>query len=203
MTKRAVGYMLTGIDTSPESAMAVQFLDPVQEPGDALHQPAPRLDTLEGKRLGLYNNDKLNSVRLLEMIAEDLARDFSFTVQTGSYWAFKLMEPGDWGDVDECDAVILANGDCGACSSSGIANAMEIERRGIACLLISTPPFADAVDTMAKLGGIPDIEWAIVDHPLGSLAEAELAGRAHDAACQFRQIILSNTASAAFTAAAE
>lgn len=183
--------------------MAVQFLDPVQEPVGALQHLAPRLDTLEGKRLGLYNNDKLNSVRLLEMMAEDLARDFAFEVQTGGYWAFKLMEPADWGDVDQCDAVILANGDCGACSSSGIANAMELEKRGIPCLLISTPPFADAVTAMAKLGGMPDIKWAVIDHPLGSLAEDELQERARDAARQFREVIFSDAADAAFATAAE
>ena len=172
--------------------MTVQFLDPVQEPVAALNAPAPRLATLHGKRLGLYNNDKLNSVRLLELIAEDLARDFAFDVQTGGYWAFKLMEPDDWEGVDDCDAVILANGDCGACSSSGIANAMELEKRGIPCLLISTPPFLDAVATMAKLGGMPDIAWAVIDHPLGSLKHDELQDRAREAARQFREIILAD-----------
>jgi len=180
--------------------MTVQFLDPVQEPVAALHAPAPRLASLEGKRLGLYNNDKLNSVRLLEMIAEDLAKDYTFEVQTGSYWAFKLMEPGEWADIDSCDAVILANGDCGACSSSGIANAMELEKRGIPCLLISTPPFLDAVTTMARLGGMPDIRWAVIGHTLGSLAEDELAGRARDAAQQFREIILAGDAALATAA---
>jgi hypothetical protein len=193
--------MLAGKDRRPESAMAVQFLDPVQEPVAALHGPAPRLATLAGKRLGLYNNDKLNSARLLELIAEELARDYEFEVQTGSYWAFKLMEPGDWGDVDRCDAVILANGDCGACSSSGIANAMELEKRGIPCLLISTTPFTDAVATMARLGGMPDIRWAIVDHPLGSLAEAELRARAVEAARQFREIMICEADAALATAA--
>ncbi|MDG2005501.1 MAG: hypothetical protein P8J20_19430 [Novosphingobium sp.] len=183
--------------------MAVQFLDPVQEPVAALQHPAPRLDTLNGKRLGLYNNDKLNSVRLLDMIAEELAQNHIFEVQTGSYWAFKLMEPAEWGDVDQCDAVILANGDCGACSSSGIANAMELEKRGIPCLLISTPPFYDAITTMAKLGGMLDLRWAVIDHPLGSLAEDELRERAQDASRQFCEVIFSGPADAALATAAE
>jgi hypothetical protein len=105
------------------------------------------------------------------------------------------MGPDEWGDVDECDAVILANGDCGACSSSGIANAMDLEKRGVPCLLVSTPPFADAVTTMAKLGGMPDMKWSIIEHPLGSLGEDELRERARVAARQFREIILSGPAS--------
>lgn len=175
--------------------MTVKFLDPVQEPVDSDHSLSPRLGTLEGKILGLYNNDKLNSVRLLEMITDELAQEFSFSVKTGKYHAYKLMEPGEWGDVDECDAVILANGDCGACSSSGIANAMDLEKRGIPCLLVSTPPFTDAVTTMARLGGMPDMRWCVVEHPLGSLGEDELRKRARIAARQFREIILSGPAS--------
>ena len=174
--------------------MTVQFLDPVQQPVDAAHALSPRLDTLDGKVLGLYANLKLNAELLLEMIAEELAKDFAFTMQRGEYHAYKLMEGDDWGDVANCDAVILANGDCGACSSSGIANAMDLEKRGIPAFLVSTPPFSDAVRTMVSLSGMPDIRWGVVDHPLGSLKPAEVRQRACDAARQFREIILSGGA---------
>jgi butyrate kinase len=78
---------------------------------------------------------------------------------------------------------------------------MELEKRGIPCLLISTTPFTDAVATMARLGGMPDIRWAIVDHPLGSLAEAELRARAVEAARQFREIMICEADAALATAA--
>ena len=174
--------------------MAVKMLDPVQEPTGDLHEPAPRLATLNGKVLGLYNNAKLNSVRLMELIAEDLSRDFSFTTRSGYYYAFRLTEDSEWGDVDKCDAVILANGDCGACSSSGIANAIHLEKRGIPTMLVATPPFVDAIRTMAGLNGMAAIRHAIVDHPIGSVEEAELRERARVAAQQFRQIILAQEA---------
>jgi hypothetical protein len=179
-----------------EDIMPIAMLDPVQEPVDTQHSPAPRLATFEGKVLGLYNNGKLNSIHLLGLIAANLANDFTFALRTGRYHSFKLMEPGEWEGVDECDAVILANGDCGACSSSGIANAIELEKRGIPTLLISTPPFRDAVGTMAELCGMPKLRWAVVDHPLGSLTESELRERAHAAAAQFREIILAAEATA-------
>jgi len=174
--------------------MTIRMLDPVQEPVAERHGPAPRLDTLDGKVLGLWSNQKLNSVRLMELIAEDLARDYAFTVRIGDYFAFRLMEAHEWGDVEQCDAVILANGDCGACSSSGIANAVDLEKRGIPCFLVSTPPFTDAVRTMAEVSGMPDIRWGIVEHPIGSVKEPELRERAKVAAAQFREIILAPTA---------
>lgn len=170
--------------------MAVQMLDPVQEPVDVTHDLAPRLATLDGKVVGLYSNDKLNSARIMELIAEDLSRDYRFSTRKGHYFAFRLTEDHEWGDVDKCDAVILANGDCGACSSSGIANAIHLEKRGIPTMLVSTPPFVDAIRTMSRLNGMPDIRTAVIDHPIGSVEEAELRERASVAARQFREIIL-------------
>jgi hypothetical protein len=170
--------------------MAVKMLDPVQEPVGDIHEPAARLSTLDGKILGLYSNQKLNSVRLMEMIAEDLAADYSFETRSGSYYAFRLTQDEEWGDVDKCDAVILANGDCGACSSSGIVNAIYLEKHGIPALLIATPPFVDAIRTMAELNGMGSIQHAIVEHPIGSAEEAALREKARVAAQQFRRIIL-------------
>lgn len=177
--------------------MTIRMLDPVQEPVAGRHALAPRLATLDGKVLGLYANLKLNAVRLMELIAEDLARDYDFIVKTGEYFAYRLMEGDEWGDVAACDAVILANGDCGACSSSGIANAVDLEKRGIPCFLVSTPPFTDAVRTMAAVSGMSDIRWGVVEHPIGSATEPELRAKAKVAAAQFREIMLAPAARAA------
>lgn len=177
--------------------MSIKMLDPVQEPVDTRHALAPRLGSLEGKVLGLYNNAKLNSVRLLEMIAEELAQDAAFTIQRGRYNASDLMKADEWGAVDACDAVILANGDCGACSSSGIANAIALEKRGIPALLITTPPFVDAVTTMARVSGMDAMVWAVVSHPIGSAEEDELREKAREAARLFREVIVTQQPSAA------
>ncbi|MCB2078214.1 MAG: hypothetical protein KDE55_11015 [Novosphingobium sp.] len=169
-------------------------LDPVQQPqiDDAGLQlrPAPRLDTLDGKTLGLWNNQKLNAALLLEMISEELARDYDFAVVRGTYDPGNLMPEDGWGAIDRCDAVLLANGDCGACSTSGIVNAIELEKRGIPAMLVSTPPFTEAVRTSAMLRGMPDIRWALIDHPVASLTEEPLRERARVAARQFPGLML-------------
>lgn len=204
--------------------MLLVTLDPTQlsvatsKPSDL--PPAPRLDTLEGKTLGLWNNGKLNSARLLEQIREELEKSYNFDVVRGYYDPGKMMAEDGWdndggrgavmlangdragdlmaeenfGDVSKCDAVILANGDCGACSTSGIVNAIELEKRGIPALLVSTPPFADAVKATAALRNMPDIRWAVVEHPIGSSTDIELRKRAVSAASQFPDIILSGDA---------
>ncbi|RYD96191.1 MAG: hypothetical protein EOP61_18425 [Sphingomonadales bacterium] len=173
--------------------MTITVLDPVQKPlalEGAGVPLAPRLDTLNGKVLGLWNNDKMNAAKLLEMMREELEKHYSFTVVRGIYDPGNLMPEDGWGEIDKCDVVLLANGDCGACSTSGIVNAIELEKRGIPTMLTATPPFTEAVRTSASLRGMPEIQWAIVDHPIASLMEDELRLRAIEAVRQFPALML-------------
>ena len=170
--------------------MPIVVLNPEQEAVVSNYRLAPRLVTLAGKTLGLFNNGKLNASNLLEFMRVELDREVSFDVVRGVYDPGRIMSPDEWGGVDACDAVILANGDCGACSTSGIANAIELEKRGIPTLLVSTPPFFEAVRISAQLRGMERIQWAVVDHPLASLEGDELQKRAVAAVVQFRDLIL-------------
>ncbi len=174
--------------------MTITVLDPVQQAlafddKDAL-SPAPRPDTLNGKVLGLWHNDKTNARLLLELMREELEKHYSFTVLRGIYDPGNLMPDDGWGEIDKCDVVLLANGDCGACSTSGIVNAIELEKRGLPTMLTATPPFTEAVKTSAELRGMPSIKWAIVDHPIASLREDELRERAIEAVRQFPALML-------------
>lgn len=56
-------------------------------------------------------------------------------------------------------------------------------------MLISTEVFTPVCRATATLGGIPEIRWAIVPHPIGSLNGEELLARAQSAAEQFIDII--------------
>ena len=170
--------------------MSMIVLDPTQESLVSSRAGAPRLDTLNGKTLGLWNNAKINAAKFVEMIGEELAKDFSFEIVRGVYNPGRLMAPDEWGEIDRCDAVVLVNGDCGACSTSGIANAIELEKRGIAAMLVVTPPFIEAVKATVEMRGMPGIQWALVDHPIARLDEETLRTRAVEAARQFHDIIL-------------
>jgi hypothetical protein len=125
------------------------------------------------------------------MIRELLEKEFSFEVVRGTYDPSKLMPADGWGEVDRCDAVIMANGDCGACSTSGIVNAIELEERGMPAILVSTTPFTEAVRTSARMRGMPAISWAVVEHPIASLGEEDLSQRAAEAVVQLKRLMLS------------
>jgi hypothetical protein len=73
---------------------------------------APRLDRLEGRRIGLWNNGKLNAKELLAQVEAELrSRHEIAGVVTGLYSPGRVMHTDEWGELDTCDAVILANGD--------------------------------------------------------------------------------------------
>jgi hypothetical protein len=92
--------------------MSYQLLDPVAEAIVPQGQLAPRLATLEGKRIGLWANLKINSVELLDQVELVLKERYAIAgTQRGSYNAGRVMEPHEWGDIDGCDAVILTHGD--------------------------------------------------------------------------------------------
>jgi hypothetical protein len=60
-------------------------LDPVQQSSADEIPHAPRLDTLDGRTVGLWNNGKLNAAKLLELMREQLEQHYSFDVKRGLY----------------------------------------------------------------------------------------------------------------------
>jgi len=92
--------------------MGYALLDPVVEPYVPEGRLAPRLDTLEGKRIGLWSNMKINASELLDEVEAILrTRHHIGSTQRGFYNAGRVMRPEEWGDIDGCDAVILTHGD--------------------------------------------------------------------------------------------
>ena len=92
----------------PELQLLDPTSEPVIEPGDL----APRLDTLDGKTIGLYANMKLNAVELLDELETLLSGRFRIAhFVRGSYNAGRLMRPDEWEGVDACDAIVLTHGD--------------------------------------------------------------------------------------------
>ena len=91
---------------------ALEVLDPTSEPIIEPGDLAPRLDSLTGKRIGLYANFKLNAVELMDECQELLATRFGVeNFVRGRYDAARVMRADEWEGVDACDAVILTHGD--------------------------------------------------------------------------------------------
>ena len=56
-------------------------------------------------------------------------------------------------------------------------------------MLVSTDVFEAVCAATAKIGGLPEIRWATVTHPIGSRTEDELQAMAADVVEQFVAII--------------
>jgi hypothetical protein len=90
----------------------MRLVNPVVAPLVATAELAPRLDTLDGKCIGLWSNRKLNADELLECVADELrSRHRIAGTVAGSYHPARVMRANEWGDLDRCDAVILTHGD--------------------------------------------------------------------------------------------
>ena len=87
---------------------AIRMLDPLVEPDARVVPLNPRLTTLDGLRVGLYNNKKANSVQLLDMVGEVLTRRYEIKefVRLSYPIGGRINE-----DFRHCDVGIFANGD--------------------------------------------------------------------------------------------
>ena len=80
------------------AGMPIELLEPVSEPLIEPGQLAPRLDSLQGKRIGLYANLKLNAVELMDQMQELLAKRYQLAgFLRGTYNAGRVMYPKSGG----------------------------------------------------------------------------------------------------------
>jgi hypothetical protein len=96
------------------SAASMKIMNPVGETKD-LKAPAKRLDTLEGKKIGLYVARRANAFEALERVEENLKKMYPTTTiiggKEGTIWAKKAYDRV--GDIDALikekpDAIIMA-----------------------------------------------------------------------------------------------
>lgn len=94
------------------TAQRFRIMDPTVAPEAPVSGLAPRLDSLEGKTIGLFNNAKLNSARMLDLVGEYLTEHYQIGgIVRGRYNVSRVMRREEWIDVEKCDAIVLANGD--------------------------------------------------------------------------------------------
>ena len=95
------------------TAQRFRILDPTVAPAEErTSRLAPRLASLDGKVIGLYNNGKLNAAHLLDLVGDQLSERYQIAgVVRGKYNVSRGMRREEWVDIERCDAIVLANGD--------------------------------------------------------------------------------------------
>ena len=94
---------------------------------------APPVPNLAGRRVAFVDNSKLNADLFLARVSQRLVERFGIVAAP----VIRKAAPKDRLAEDElrgissCAAVIQCFGDCGTSTSMSVADAVEIERRGI------------------------------------------------------------------------
>jgi hypothetical protein len=95
-------------------AERLRVLDPTSEAVIEAGSRAARVDTLDGKVLGLFNNQKLNAPQLLEMVGEVLSERYNLKgIVRGTYSSSQHHSWSEWQEkgASGCDVAILTHGD--------------------------------------------------------------------------------------------
>ena len=93
-------------------ASRMTILDPVSDIVEDAATLSPRLDSLNGKVVGLYGNNKMKATELLDMVGGILSERYDLRgIVRGIYNGLRVMRPDEWVDVDQCEAIVLTHGD--------------------------------------------------------------------------------------------
>jgi hypothetical protein len=129
---------------------------------------ARRLSSLRGKRVGFVDNSKCNA----DLFVARIARGFSdrFAVVAGPVVRKNApkdrLSDGDFASLAKCDAVVQCFGDCGTSTSISVADAVEIERRGVPTVTVFSTAFAPAARKQASGRGMADLPLVRIPHPM-------------------------------------
>ena len=64
------------------------------------------------------------------------------------------------------------------------------ERQGVPAIGVMTTRFASAAELMSRVLGMPDYKFVVIDHPVSSATDADLAERAKAALAQGFKLLL-------------
>ena len=132
---------------------------------------AKRRPLAGGARIVLVNNGKPRTTELLTYMTEALNRHFpvaSVTIHSKPSAGSPL--DNDIADrlAAEADLVLTGLGDCGACSSCSLIDALMMEQRGIPASVIITDPFIDVCSRIAARMGCASYRPVMIPHPAAS-----------------------------------
>ena len=144
---------------------------------------APRLGNLGGKRVGFVDNSKLNAGLFVSRVSSELAGRFGVIPGpiVRKYAPKDHLRAPDLDELATCDAVVQCFGDCGTSTSVSVADAVELERRGIPTVTVFSTAFAAAARNQAAGRGMRNLHLVQVPHPMHTAPRAVVAERADQA----------------------
>ena len=160
--------------------MGMQLLEPTVRDQSPPLSAAQRLTEVRGKRLGFVDNSKCNADLFIRRLSGQLADRFAVVrgpVIRKAAPKDRLTE-ADLASLARCDAVVQCFGDCGTSTSISVADAVEIERRGIPSVTVFSTAFAAAARKQAAGRGMAELPLVRIPHPMHTAPGSVVAERA-------------------------
>jgi hypothetical protein len=160
----------------------MNVLDPTIPTEEEPIDYAPRPTEVKGLRVGIIENTKKNAEAVLTRLAEKLKSAHGMTAEIMLHKAQRAPLKDE--QIDELrakvDFVVAGIGDCGACSSGILLDAIYLEKAKIPAIAIVTEAFDNTSREMAELWGVPNFRFVKVPHPLASLTPEQMDDRADE-----------------------
>jgi hypothetical protein len=154
----------------------MNLLDPTMATEEEAIDFVPRPTSLHGLRIGLVENTKKNAEEVLRKLADKLGAAHGMTITAVVHKPQRApVKDAQIAELKgKADFVIAGVGDCGACSSGSLLDAVILERAGIPAIAIVTDAFNATAREMAELWGVPNFRFVMMPHPLASLTPQDI-----------------------------
>jgi hypothetical protein len=152
----------------------VDLLSPFGIPSVEPVTLAKRLADLSEHTITIVDNGKPGSRHLLRGVQKGLeAQGITRFVARPKNMASRPHPEFD--DVaSKAEALVLALGDCGSCTSGSILDCANFERRGVPTVTIVSQLFEVVSGFEAASQGLPDLPIVVVPHPVATRSPEEL-----------------------------
>lgn len=160
----------------------MNVLDPTIATEEEPIDYAPRPKDVQGLRIGIIENTKKNAEAVLTKLAEKLKCAYAMKAEFLLHKAQRApVTDAQIAELrNKVDFVIAGIGDCGACSSGILLDAIYLEKAKIPAIAIVTDAFDNTSREMAELWGVPNFRFVKVPHPLASLTPEQMDQRAEE-----------------------
>jgi hypothetical protein len=158
---------------------------------------AARVPGLEGLRLGILDNSKWNANKILRGSAAALGAQIRFA-QVNYYVKHSFSKDAAPELIEriaaENDIVLTAIGDCGSCCSCCIRDSIALEHLGVPSAAIITTEFVRETELTRVAVGMQGLIPVVIDHPVSSITQAEIAARVAQITVQAQAVWLGHAA---------
>jgi hypothetical protein len=142
---------------------------------------AKRLNSLDGKVMGVIDDAMVNAHVLLDTLADEIQKNYKIKERVSiikGNWSASLPDDIYTDLRKRVDFVIIGVGVCGGCTLGSVADGVQFELDGIPSVTVVEDLFQPLAATKKELMGLAEYEPIIINYPMGNDQQAAAKGKA-------------------------